>query len=63
MKENEIKLYTVKQLAEILQVTADYVYLMTRRREIPYIDISRGKKKVYRFDLNSVMKSIEKQKR
>lgn len=61
MQENEIKLYTVKQIAEILQVTADYVYLMSRRGEIPYIDISRGKKKVYRFDLNAVMKSIEKQ--
>lgn len=48
------KLYTLKQLAEILQLTKGHLYNMCRSGDIPYINVGKGKNKEYRFDLEEV---------
>lgn len=54
------KLYTVKELAHILNVNKKYIYILCRRGEIPYIDISTGKNPIYRFDLEKVLEDFKK---
>lgn len=53
------KLYTVNQLVEILQITKNHIYIMCRRGDIPYINIGRGKNRIYRFDVEKVKKFLE----
>lgn len=56
----EKKLYTATQLAEILQLTRNYIYILCRRGEIPYIDVGIGRNREYRFDFDEVKKSLLK---
>lgn len=61
--EKLYKLYTLKQLAEILQLSKSHLYAMCRRREIPYIDVAKGKNREYRFDLEEVKRFLYKKTR
>lgn len=54
------KLYTLKQLAEILQLTKGHLYNMCRMGGIPYINVGKGKNKEYRFDLEEVKRFLYK---
>jgi hypothetical protein len=56
MKE---KLYTANQIAETLQLNVQYIYLLCRRGDIPFINISLGNKPVYRFDLKKVIEKMQ----
>lgn len=48
------KLYTIKQLAQILQLNLNHLYILCRKGLIPYINVGVGKNKEYRFDLEDV---------
>lgn len=54
---NQEKLYTVKQIAEILQVQPNYIYLMCRLNQIPHINLAPvgSIRPMYRFNLNEVL--------
>ena len=61
--EKLYKLYTLKQLAEILQLSKSHLYAMCRRRAIPYIDVSKGRNREYRFDIEEVKRFLYKKTR
>lgn len=62
-QENETKklpnqqLYTVKQIAEILQVKPNYIYLLCRLNQIPHINLAPlgSQRPMYRFNLQDVL--------
>lgn len=56
------KLYTMSQLAEILQLTKNHLYILCRRGDIPYINVGFGKNKEYRFDLDEVKNKLKRGK-
>lgn len=63
---NEIpKLYTAKQIAEILNVRPYHVYLLCRIGDIPYINIapSTARYPTYRFKLNEIIEWWESKKK
>lgn len=57
------KLYTLRQLAEILQLSQNHLYIMCRRGDIPYIDVGVGKNREYRFDLAAVKNKLQERDR
>lgn len=61
--DNTEKLYTLIQLAEILQLSKNHLYIMCRRGDIPYIDVGVGKNREYRFDLDAVKNKLAKRER
>lgn len=63
MNEKNEKLYTIRQLAEILQLSQNHLYIMCRRGEIPYIDVGVGKNREYRFVLDDVKNKLKERDR
>lgn len=59
-KNKTPKLYTAREIAQILNVNKKYVYILCRRKEIPYKDISIGKNPIYRFEIEKVLDYLEK---
>jgi hypothetical protein len=59
-EKNTEKLYTIRQLAEILQLNQNHLYIMCRRGDLPYINVGVGKNRVYRFDLQAVKNKLQK---
>lgn len=56
-EDNTPKLYTAKQIAEILQVQPNYIYMMCRHDLIPYVNIAPigSIRPMYRFNLQDVL--------
>jgi excisionase family DNA binding protein len=46
---------TVKQLADLWQIHQDTVYDWARKKKIPAIKLSRGKRSDWRFDVDRVL--------
>lgn len=61
--QNTEKLYTIRQLAEILQLSQNHLYIMCRRGDLPYMDVGVGKNREYRFDLAAVKNKLQKRGR
>lgn len=50
---------TVKQIAQKLNISADTIYNMVANREMPYYQITSGKKPRIRFKENEIEKWLE----
>jgi excisionase family DNA binding protein len=52
---------SIKEAAEYVSLSPNYIRDMIADRKFPYIDISKGEKACYRFDRKELDKWIERQ--
>jgi len=53
------RLLKIKELEEYIGMHRNQVYRLVEERKIPYINISRGDKPIYRFDIKQIDKWID----